>query len=139
MSEVEIQATLKTKGFTDFFEKSSKMLLKAIENPSPTLLEDLLQDEGLLDVRKEEKLSQMAKFYDSHFSAGRVVTAVDWSPHLDSGNTILAAYSKKFDFTIKDEVGLVLVWSLSMKSRPEFMRFSQSEVTNAKFYPFSNH
>jgi dynein intermediate chain len=125
--------------FTEFFDKSSKLLLKAIENPSPTLLEELLQEDGLLDIRKEEKLCHMAKFYDSHFSAGRVVTAVDWSPHLDSGNTVLAAYSKKFDCTIKDEVGVVLVWSLSMKSRPEFFRFSQSEVTAAKFYPFSNH
>lgn len=66
----------------------------------------------------------------------RVVTDIDWSHQIPE--LFLTSYSQNDEGSIKDHVGVILLWSLSLKSRPEFYCFCQSQVTSAKFFPFSN-
>jgi dynein intermediate chain, cytosolic len=65
-----------------------------------------------------------------------VVTSIDWSPQINE--LFLASYSQNEEGSIKDHVGLVLLWNPALKTRAEFYCFSQSAVTAAAFYPFSN-
>lgn len=65
-----------------------------------------------------------------------MVTDLDWSSQIS--DLFLASYSKKEEGSIKDQVGVVLLWNPALKNRPEFYCFCQSAVTSAKFFPFSN-
>ncbi len=62
---------------------------------------------------------------------------MEWSPKIP--DLLLASYSQNEEGNINDPVGVVLLWSLSLKSRPEYHLYCQSPVTSATFDPFSNH
>ncbi len=76
-------------------------------------------------------------FTDSNYTRNRVVTDFDWSPQISE--LFLTAYSQNDEGSIKDHVGVVLLWNPILKNRPEFYCFCQSSVTSAKFFPFSNN
>jgi len=65
-----------------------------------------------------------------------VVTDIDWSSQINE--LFLASYSQNEEGSIKDHVGVVLLWNPTLKNRAEFYCFCQSAVTSAKFFPFSN-
>lgn len=82
-------------------------------------------------------MAQATAFSDPNFTANRVVTDLDWSNQIS--DLFLASYSKNEEGNIKDHVGVVLLWSAQLKSRPEFYCFCQSAVSAAKFFPFSTN
>ena len=61
-------------------------------------------------------LSQPVTYYDPNFTANRVVTDIDWSTQIS--DLFLASYSQNEEGNIKDHVGVVLVWTPSLKNRP---------------------
>ena len=75
-------------------------------------------------------------FSDPNLTANRVITDLDWNSQLNE--LFLASYSQNEEGSIKDHVGVVLLWNPALKNRAEFCCFCQSAVTSAKFYPFSN-
>jgi dynein intermediate chain len=55
-----------------------------------------------------------------------------------SPELFLASYSQSFEASSNDSQGVVLVWSSTLKTRPEFSFFCQTSVTSAKFNPFAS-
>jgi dynein intermediate chain len=81
-------------------------------------------------------LAHTVTFSDPNYTTNRVITDLDWSPQINE--LFLASYSQNEEGSIKDHVGVILLWNPSLKNRAEFYCFCQSAVTSAKFYPFSN-
>ena len=81
-------------------------------------------------------MSKSLTFSDPNYTTNRVITSIDWSPQINE--LFLASYSQNEEGSIKDHVGLVLLWNPTLKTRAEFYCFCQSAVTSAAFYPFSN-
>ena len=81
-------------------------------------------------------MAHTVTFTDSNYTTNRVITDLDWSPQINE--LFLASYSQNEEGSIKDHVGLILLWNPALKNRAEFYCFGQSAVTSAKFYPFSN-
>lgn len=50
---------------------------------------------------------------------------------------MLAGYSKSEEAGINDPNGLVLLWSLAMRKKPEFTFSCQTEITSAVFHKFN--
>ncbi len=50
---------------------------------------------------------------------------------------MLAGYSKGEDAGVNDPNGLVLLWSLAMRKKPEFIFNCQTEITSAVFHKFN--
>ncbi|CAM9994498.1 unnamed protein product, partial [Phaeothamnion confervicola] len=77
----------------------------------------------------------------------RATTDLHWSPH--HPELLLAAYSARGRGVdpaavagtgcYNDADGLVLVWSLAVQSRPEYVLTSQSPVLCARFHEFDSH
>jgi dynein intermediate chain len=129
---------LKSKHFVDFFNQSTKVLEKMLDGRDGDMLELLLQDDMKTgnDFSKDI-LNPTVKFFDANYTKNRVVTSVDWSPQIPE--LVLASYSQNEEGNIKDHVGVLLLWSLSLRTRPEFHCFCQSQITSACFYPYSNN
>lgn len=67
----------------------------------------------------------------------RAVTSMDWSPKVPE--LMLVSYSKQYDVHYKrdDEPdGLVNIFSLNLKTRPEVQLTCQNEISRAIFNPF---
>ena len=64
----------------------------------------------------QDILSHSMHFYDKNYSMNRVVTDMDWSPQLNE--LFLTSYSQNEEGSIKDHVGVILTWSLALRSRP---------------------
>mmetsp|Transcript_78175 Transcript_78175/g.117632 ORF Transcript_78175/g.117632 Transcript_78175/m.117632 type:complete len:86 (+) Transcript_78175:48-305(+) len=81
--------------------------------------DEITEKEDMDDI-----LRSGTKFYDPNYSADRVVTALEWSPNMPE--VFLAGYSQNENGSINDPIGVVLLWSLNLRSRPEFYCFCQS-------------
>lgn len=63
----------------------------------------------------------------------RAVNSIDWSPTVNE--LLLVSYSKCRDYRPDEPDGLVNLFSLNLKSRPEITLTCQNEVTKALFNP----
>jgi len=61
-------------------------------------------------------LAHTLTFNDPNYTTNRVVTDIDWSPQINE--LFLASYSQNDEGSIKDHVGLVLLWNPTLKTRP---------------------
>jgi len=140
LSQDEIKNLVKTKDFRDFFERSSKMIEKALDSRTVDLLEDILMDESAgqyQDGAAKKEFQEVHNFYDQQLTSNRVVTSIDWSPIVPE--LFLSSYSQSFEGNPNEPQGVLLLWSLSLRSRPEFTCYCQSQITVAKFNQHSSH
>ena len=86
------------------------------------------------DELKGEMTRHQMKFKDTNYTSNRIVTDLNWSPSID--NLVLASYSENPLGNIDDPVGVALLWSLTLKSRPEFHLFANSPITSTCFNPY---
>ncbi|EGR27431.1 hypothetical protein IMG5_196130 [Ichthyophthirius multifiliis] len=140
LSQEDISHITKSKNFLDFFHRSSKLVEKVLEKDQIDIcaLEDIIgqQVHNEQNVTKSY-LTHYLKLKDTQYSQNRVITSLEWSPNRN--DLLLASYSQNEQGNINDPVGLVALWSLGLKSRPEFYCFCQSQVTVAKFYPYQEN
>ena len=61
-------------------------------------------------------LTMIGNYFDPNFTANRVITDLDWSTQISE--LFLASYSQNEQGSIKDHVGVVLVWTPNLKTRP---------------------
>lgn len=83
----------------------------------------------------ENPISELCNFFDETITFKRVVTDLQWSTK--HPEILLAGYSKSEESNINDPHGLVLLWSLALRKKPEFQFTCQSELTTAIFHPFN--
>jgi len=140
LTQDEVKNLVKTKDFRDFFERSSKMIEKALDSRTVDLLEDILMDESASqyqDGAAKKEFQEVHNFYDQQLASNRVVTSIDWSPIVPE--LFLSSYSQSFEGNPNEPQGVLLLWSLSLRSRPEFTCYCQSQITVAKFNQHSSH
>lgn len=106
--------------------------------------ENNYNEQGLLEKERhigklgnESILSSIGVFYDDVLTSKRVVNDIQWSSK--HPEILLTGYSKSEESNINDPHGLVLLWSLAMRKKPEFQFTCQSEVTTAIFNPFNQN
>eukprot|EP00742_Colponemidia_sp_Colp-10_P005038 GILJ01005383.1.p1 GENE.GILJ01005383.1~~GILJ01005383.1.p1 ORF type:complete len:644 (-),score=93.54 GILJ01005383.1:168-2021(-) len=139
LSPDERKHILSSTDFADFFQKSTRLVERALGQEFDVLA-DFTDIEGDEEGRRRgqgDSLSVHGHYYEEKWCKGRAVTDVAWSPK--HPELLLASYSAKDDAAVTDPDGLVLLWSLSMRQRPEFVFTCQSAVTAACFHKYSPH
>jgi WD40 repeat protein len=97
----------------DHFNKDNKEILKSMKNP----------------------ISEMGQFYDESVCFKRAVTDIQWSNKFPE--ILLAGYSKSDEANVNDPHGLVLLWSMAIRKKPEYQFTCQSELTKVVLHPYN--
>ncbi|KAJ3258464.1 hypothetical protein HK103_003586 [Boothiomyces macroporosus] len=130
LTETEKLNLLNSVEFTEFFEKSSKIMERALEEEYDFLID---YTQGISQEKNISGIKLYKQFQHDRWTRNRQVTDLDWStlfPEL-----CLGSYNKNVT-NINESDGLVLVWNMHLSERPEFILHAQSDVTTAKFSPF---
>lgn len=102
---------------------------------------NIINDEENKINKTEEKknvkkpLSSLGHFFDENIVFKRAVTDLQWSNKFPE--ILLAGYSKSDESNINDPHGLVLLWSLALRKKPEYQFTCQSEITKVMLHPFN--
>ncbi|KJE89338.1 hypothetical protein CAOG_008445 [Capsaspora owczarzaki ATCC 30864] len=137
LSEDDRSAIVKSDRFLQFFDRSSRLVERAL-NDSYDVTVDYsggAQTDSDSDAGASERVSINTKFVDERWSVHRAITSMQWSPKhpelLAVGYGINPASSQ-------DPDGVVLLWNLHLPQRPELVFTCQSAVMSvclSKFHP----
>ncbi|KAL8990057.1 MAG: hypothetical protein Q9169_008218, partial [Polycauliona sp. 2 TL-2023] len=144
LTDEELNAVTASDDFLDFVDKSSKVIERALDQDYNVLadygLEGVAGDEsdeddsyGKTKGKKGRRIRQIAQFYDDRWSKKRMISDIDFSPRFPE--LLLAAYTKN-PSAPADPAGLLQVWNLHLRSRPEYTFHSTSDLLTAQFSPF---
>ncbi|KAL8754188.1 MAG: hypothetical protein Q9199_004523 [Rusavskia elegans] len=144
LTDEELNAVTASDDFLDFVEKSSKVIERALDQDYDVLAEYGLEgvageesDEddvyGKAKGKKGRRIRQIAQFYDERWSKKRMISDIDFSPRFPE--LLLASYTKN-PSAPADPAGLLQVWNLHLRSRPEYTFHSTSDLLTAQFSPF---
>jgi dynein intermediate chain len=147
LSTEEKKAKMEEPVFMDFVTKSSLIMERALGQASAY---DILVDysgteDGDSPTDATNAVKQQLLFSDKQLCQQRTVTDMGFSPFYKE--LLLVSYNARHDSSSdwnwqssagadQSPDGLVLVWSLLMNSRPEFVFTCQSAVLTALFDPF---
>jgi len=143
----ETAAVTASSDFLDFVERSSKVIERALEEEYDVLADYALaggadmdddEDEGYASGgrRKGRRIKEVARFYDEKWSKRRMNSDLNFSPKFPE--LLVASYTKSSGFS-QDYAGVVQVWNLHLRTRPEYTFLSTSDVLTAKFSPYHPH
>mmetsp|Transcript_2586 Transcript_2586/g.4338 ORF Transcript_2586/g.4338 Transcript_2586/m.4338 type:complete len:213 (+) Transcript_2586:321-959(+) len=117
LTKEESQFEMKTRGFDDFLSKTSRILERALDSEFDVVGDFFIEDdESLIKKSKKEKVTQQFVF-QPNVQMKRAVNSIDWSPTV--GELMLVSYSKSNDQRQDETDGLVNIFSLNLKNRPE--------------------
>lgn len=118
-------------------EKSLLGLLNSYEEVDT--VEKIEEDQHHEDFKEKKKLekpiSLMGNFFDESIVFKRAVTDLQWSNKFPE--LLLAGYSKSDESMVNDPHGLVVLWSLAMRKKPEYTFTCQSELTKVMLHPYN--
>lgn len=140
LTNEELNAIVASDEFVDFFDRSIKVIEKALDQYD-VLTDYTLQaqdmddddDQGNTGGKGRRKIKEVRQFYDERWSKKRMVSAIDFSPKFPE--LVLASYTKN-PSAPHDPDGIVQVWNYNLLERPEFVFHAQSDILTAKFSPF---
>lgn len=140
LTNEELNAIVASDEFVDFFDRSIKVIEKALDQYD-VLTDYTLQaqdmddddDQGNTGGKGRRKVKEVRQFYDERWSKKRMVSAIDFSPKFPE--LVLASYTKN-PSAPHDPDGIVQVWNYNLLERPEFIFHAQSDILTAKFSPF---
>ncbi|TPX60827.1 hypothetical protein PhCBS80983_g01515 [Powellomyces hirtus] len=134
LTEDEKKSIVSSERFLDFFDYSSKLVERALNETTYDFMKDYtVDDDRVIDESAGKNIQQVCCFSDERWTRNRAVTDCSWSqkhPEL-----LLASYSKN-QATVTEADGSVLIWNLHLRERPEYIFQSQSDVTVATFSDF---
>ncbi|CAG8492537.1 17708_t:CDS:10 [Acaulospora morrowiae] len=133
ISEEEKRKIVNSAEFVEFIDYSTKIVERALNENY-----DFMKDYSIInDVESDEKtgnrVKYMCSFFDDQWSKNRSVTDVNWSKK--NPELVVASYNKN-PIAMNEPDGVVLVWSLRLLERPEFVFHSQSDVLTTAFSEF---
>ncbi|XP_030636975.1 cytoplasmic dynein 1 intermediate chain 2 [Chanos chanos] len=136
LTEEEKQQILHSEEFVSFFDRSSRVMERALSEQVDVFFDysgrDLQDKEG--ETQAGTKLSLNRQFTDDRWSKHRVVTCLDWSPQYPE--LLVASYSSNEDAPHEPD-GVALVWNMKYKkTTPEYVFHCQSAVMSAAFARF---
>ena len=144
----ELEAVTSSADFLDFVDRSSKIIERALDEEYDVLADYRFgdverdassDDDGLApgtatkSRRKGRRLKEVHQFYDPKWSKRRVVSDVSFSPKWPE--LILSSYTKNPSEPYSPP-GLIQIWNLHMRERPEYTFHATSDILTACFSPF---
>ncbi|KAJ1916302.1 hypothetical protein H4219_003871 [Mycoemilia scoparia] len=142
LSEEEQKSIVNSGHFGEFFEKSAKIVERALDEDYDFMVDyslslskdgDDASQEGGLGAREKIKLNRT--FYSEKFNKGRSVTDICWSPKFSE---LVATSYNSNPRAPHEPDGLVCIWNEHLKDRPEFVFESQqSDVLKIVFSEFN--
>lgn len=135
LSKEESKLQMQSKAFDEFLSKTGRIVERALDTEFDVVgdfFADEEEEEALYKKQKGDKISQQFVFQPT-VNVKRAVTSMDWSPKV--GELLMVSYSKCSEFRYDEPDGLVNIFSLNLKSRPEISLTCQNEVTKAIFNP----
>ncbi|KAL8431767.1 hypothetical protein Efla_004989 [Eimeria flavescens] len=137
LEDAESRRVMATPKFAEFFSSSTKLVERLLgESEVFSAFVDYSGAEAETREGSEELLTFVDVYKDSRYAPHRPITDLRSSPAFPE--LFLAAYgspASKFA-TAADADGCVLVWSLALKQRPEYVFTCQSAVCSALFDKF---
>ena len=81
-------------------------------------------------------MTEFLTFFDPATSKDRSITSIDWAPHFSE--LVLASYTKS-THSLDDARSVIQLWTTQFPSHPDQVLESSSDITAAKFSPFSSN
>lgn len=135
LSKDEIRRIFDTPDFIDFFDRSTRIVERALCQKYDVTVDYGLKDADTADDGANiENVSFKSSFFDATWSKGRSVTCMDWSPKFPE--LLAVGYNADPDHPESPD-GVVLVWNIHLPNRPEFIFECQSAVLSVCFSPYS--
>eukprot|EP00656_Telonema_subtile_P043051 TRINITY_DN4932_c0_g1_i2.p1 TRINITY_DN4932_c0_g1~~TRINITY_DN4932_c0_g1_i2.p1 ORF type:complete len:592 (-),score=133.79 TRINITY_DN4932_c0_g1_i2:238-2013(-) len=135
LTQAQSKEIMSSMDFQEFVSSSSRVMERALGQMSQY---DIMVDYTQADDdagKNKQQVSLHCQFEDSSVE-NRIVTDVRWHP--THSEAFYAAYSSKADGGPNDPDGIVLMWSLNMRQRPEYIFTCQSTVHSlvvSEFHP----
>lgn len=123
--------------FTDFVQAKSMIMERILDEPY-----DVLTDYTRVTMDRDEgapaSIQLVRTFYNDTWLATRSVTDLDWSAR--HPELVVAAYNRKRVLAQEgDHDGLVAVWNMHVRERPEFVFSAPTDVVSVLASPFHPH
>ncbi|OMJ84798.1 hypothetical protein SteCoe_14054 [Stentor coeruleus] len=117
---------LRSSEIHEFLEKSSRIVERALGQEDPTLYTPATGD-----------LKNIMTLYSSEYSYDKCVSSLQWSPRFNE--LLLTSYLSVSRSMSSELRGLICLWSLTLKNRPEYVLRCQSSVTSTTFNKFDHN
>lgn len=135
----ELNAVTSSTDFLDFVDRSSKVIERALDEEYDVLADYALQARNLEDDddeyvgRRGRRVREVAQF-DLQESMGRkrMLSAIDFSPKFPE--LMCTAYTKSQQ-SPHTPPGLLNVWNMHLKGRPEYSLTATSDLLSCLFHP----
>ncbi|KAK5126916.1 hypothetical protein LTR85_008274 [Meristemomyces frigidus] len=139
----ELNAVTSSNDFLDFIERSSKVIERALDEEYDVLADYALQHRSAEDDdadaanyigRKGRRIKEIASFdLTDQMGKKRMISALDFSPKFPE--LLCTAYTKS-QASPHTPPGLLNVWNLHLKGRPEYSLHATSDLLSCLFHPY---
>lgn len=135
----ELNAVTSSTDFLDFVDRSSKVIERALDEEYDVLADYALQSRNVEDDedeyvgRRGRRIKEVAQF-DLQEAMGRkrMLSAIDFSPKFPE--LMCTAYTKSQQAPHTPS-GLLNVWNMHLKGRPEYSLTATSDLLSCLFHP----
>ena len=139
----ELNAVTNSNEFLDFVERSSKVIERALDEEydvladyalhSRTAEEDDDDEDSYTSTRRGRRVKEIASFnLTDTMGQKRMLSALDFSPKFPE---LLASAYTKSHASPHTPAGLLNVWNLHLKGRPEYSLHATSDLLSCLFHP----
>ena len=121
--------------FVDFVHAKTMVMERILDEPYNVLTD---YTRVPTDAPESPSMQLVRTFFDDTLLATRAVTDVDWSTH--HPELVVASYNRKRVLRHEDDHdGLVAVWNLHVRDRPEMVFTAPNDVVSVLASPFHPH
>ncbi|EMC93402.1 hypothetical protein BAUCODRAFT_239489 [Baudoinia panamericana UAMH 10762] len=135
----ELNAVTSSNDFLDFIERSSKVIERALDEEYDVLADYALhsrtaeEDEDEYIGRRGRRIKEVASFpLADTLGLKRMISSLDFSPKFPE--LLCTAYTKS-QASPHTPPGLLNVWNLHLKGRPEYSLHATSDILSCLFHP----
>lgn len=135
----ELQAVTGSNEFLDFVERSSKVIERALDEEYDVLADYALQSKDAEDDdeyvgRKGRRIKEVMQFdLTEAMGRKRMVSDIDFSPKFPE---LLCTTYTKSQQAPHTPPGLLNVWNMHLKGRPEYSLHATSDLLSCLFHPY---
>ncbi|KAK5149580.1 hypothetical protein LTS14_010838 [Recurvomyces mirabilis] len=136
----ELNAVTSSNDFLDFVERSSKVIERALDEEYDVLADYALQtrdaeeDADEYVGRRGRRIKEVASFsLSDQMGSKRMISSLDFSPKFPE---LLCTSYTKSQASPHTPPGLLNVWNLHLKGRPEYSLHATSDLLSCLFHPY---
>ncbi|PVV01621.1 hypothetical protein BB560_003951 [Smittium megazygosporum] len=118
------QEIIESTRFAEFFEKSSRVMERAIDEDYDFTV-DYTLSQSQKDIKPETRIKHVRDLHADNLCNSRSVTDISWSGKF--GELIVTSYNRNA-LAPNEPDGIVAVWNIHLQNRPEFIFHSPSDV-----------